>query len=71
MLLKFTPLQVLTNEQGMAKDAIKAKALLNDPKEVAEHNMLVDLARNDLSKYCSEVELKLPNKHNFILMSFI
>ena len=27
-----------------------ARQLLNDPKEVAEHNMLVDLHRNDLGK---------------------
>lgn len=46
-------------------DIIKAKALLNDPKEVAEHNMLVDLARNDLSKYCSEVELKISKQTQF------
>lgn len=47
------------------EDVIKAKALLNDPKEVAEHNMLVDLARNDLSKYCSEVELKIAKQTQF------
>lgn len=35
-----------------------AENLLNDPKENAEHNMLVDLARNDLSVYCSEVEIE-------------
>ena len=29
--------------------------LANDPKENQEHNMLVDLARNDLSKHCSNV----------------
>jgi anthranilate synthase component 1 len=46
-------------------DLVKAKALLNDPKEVAEHNMLVDLARNDLSKYCSEVELKISKQTQF------
>jgi len=46
-------------------DIIKARALLNDPKEVAEHNMLVDLARNDLSKYCSEVELKISKQTQF------
>lgn len=46
-------------------DIIKARALLNDLKEVAEHNMLVDLARNDLSKYCSEVELKISKQTQF------
>lgn len=34
------------------------KKLKNDPKENAEHVMLVDLARNDLSKNCSEVKLE-------------
>lgn len=32
------------------KDALLAEALRNDPKENAEHVMLVDLARNDLSR---------------------
>lgn len=31
------------------------EALLNDPKELAEHNMLVDLARNDIGKI-SEID---------------
>jgi anthranilate synthase component 1 len=46
-------------------DLIKAKELLNDPKEVSEHNMLVDLARNDLSKYCNKVELKISKQTQF------
>lgn len=33
-----------------AKDQELARRLLNDPKEIAEHNMLVDLHRNDLGK---------------------
>lgn len=40
------------------KDAQIARELLNDQKENSEHVMLVDLARNDLSKYCDEVEVE-------------
>lgn len=39
-------------------DAELAEALKNDPKENAEHIMLVDLARNDLSRHCEQVEVK-------------
>jgi anthranilate synthase component I len=40
------------------KDAEIARKLENDPKESAEHVMLVDLARNDLSRHCGNVEVK-------------
>ena len=40
------------------KDAVIAHNLKNDPKESAEHVMLVDLARNDLSRHCDHVEVK-------------
>ncbi|MGN6178788.1 MAG: anthranilate synthase component I family protein [Mucilaginibacter sp.] len=40
------------------KDAEIAQSLINDPKESAEHVMLVDLARNDLSRHCGQVEVK-------------
>ncbi|MCW3073772.1 MAG: anthranilate synthase [Flaviaesturariibacter sp.] len=40
-----------------AEDQQRADELLKDPKENAEHVMLVDLARNDLSTVCSEVEV--------------
>jgi anthranilate synthase component 1 len=36
-------------------DKAMAEKLLNDPKENAEHVMLVDLARNDLSRSCDQV----------------
>lgn len=39
-------------------DAELAKKLLEDPKENAEHIMLVDLARNDLSKNTDNVEVE-------------
>ena len=32
------------------KDKLRASNLINDPKELAEHTMLVDLGRNDLNK---------------------
>ncbi len=40
------------------KDAELAEALIKDAKENAEHVMLVDLARNDLSRHGSNVTVK-------------
>ena len=40
-----------------AADARGAEFLRNDPKENAEHVMLVDLARNDLSRNCHDVRV--------------
>jgi anthranilate synthase component I len=40
------------------KDYDLAKQLLNDPKENSEHVMLVDLARNDLSRHCDSVKVE-------------
>jgi anthranilate synthase component I len=39
-------------------DAQAAQLLLDDPKETAEHVMLVDLARNDLSRSCNSVKVE-------------
>lgn len=39
-------------------DAQRALDLSKDPKENAEHIMLVDLARNDLGRHCKEVQVK-------------
>lgn len=36
-----------------------AEKLSNDPKENAEHVMLVDLARNDLSRHCANVKVNI------------
>ncbi|MGF1493700.1 MAG: anthranilate synthase component I family protein [Microcoleaceae cyanobacterium] len=38
--------------QTTSEDAALAEELLQDPKEVAEHIMLVDLGRNDLGRVC-------------------
>lgn len=40
------------------EDQLLAEALKIDPKETAEHIMLVDLARNDLSKNSTKVEVE-------------
>ena len=40
-----------------SKDKILAEELAADPKESAEHVMLVDLARNDLSQNCNNVSV--------------
>jgi anthranilate synthase component 1 len=40
----------------LEKDAQAEKDLLLDPKERAEHVMLVDLARNDISRVCGSVK---------------
>ncbi|MEM7182476.1 MAG: anthranilate synthase component I family protein [Spirochaetota bacterium] len=38
------------NKDNPGEDLKMARTLLNDPKEIAEHNMLVDLHRNDLGR---------------------
>ncbi len=51
---------------GDAKqDREAADALLRDPKENAEHVMLVDLARNDLSRNCNEVKVDFYKEPQF------
>ena len=46
-------------------DKALAIKLEHDEKENAEHVMLVDLARNDLSRMCSEVEITQYKKINY------
>lgn len=46
-------------------DRHAAEKLLNDPKETAEHTMLVDLARNDLSRNCREVRVEFYKEPQF------
>ena len=42
-----------------AKDQEQARKLYDDPKENAEHVMLVDLARNDLSRHGDDVNVEV------------
>ena len=52
------PIAGTTKRTGdMEQDRKNALYLKNDPKENAEHVMLVDLARNDLSRNCHNVKV--------------
>ena len=52
------PIAGTTRRTGdTVKDKELTEALLADPKENAEHVMLVDLARNDLSRNCHDVRV--------------
>ncbi len=52
------PIAGTTKRTGnMEEDRKAAEFLRNDPKENAEHVMLVDLARNDLSRNCHGVKV--------------
>jgi anthranilate synthase component I len=44
------------------KDAQLAKELLADPKEIAEHVMLIDLARNDIGRIAETGSVKVTDK---------
>lgn len=53
------PIAGTTRRSGNKEtDAQQTAALLADPKENAEHVMLVDLARNDLSRNCHDVKVE-------------
>ena len=45
------------NQDG--NDGSVIEQFLRDPKEVAEHNMLVDLERNDLSTICKPGSVRI------------
>lgn len=53
------PIAGTTRRTGDKKtDDLLTEALLKNPKENAEHVMLVDLARNDLSRNCHDVNVE-------------
>jgi anthranilate synthase component 1 len=56
---KLNPIAGTYKKTGIdVEDEILAKKLSEDPKENAKHTMLVDLARNDLSKFCKDVKVE-------------
>jgi anthranilate synthase component 1 len=54
-----------------AEDVQLARRLLSDPKEIAEHNMLVDLHRNDLSIVCQAGTVKISDLMYIIKFSHV
>lgn len=45
---------------NLEEDTLLAEKLINDPKERAEHVMLIDLARNDLGRICRQGTISVP-----------
>ncbi len=55
---KLNPIAGTYKKTGdLATDKLLGQELSKDPKENAEHTMLVDLARNDLGKFCTEIKV--------------
>lgn len=65
----------LAGSRPRGKDAAEDKALeqelLADPKELSEHNMLVDLGRNDLGKISRFGSVTVEQYHNILRFSHI
>ncbi|MFH1195891.1 MAG: anthranilate synthase component I family protein [bacterium] len=53
------------------EDIALEKELINDPKEIAEHVMLVDLARNDLGRICEFDSVKVVEEMNIHRFSHV
>lgn len=64
--ISIDPIAGTTKRTGNYQDDMKAvEFLLSDPKENAEHVMLVDLARNDLSRNARDVEIEFFKEPQF------
>lgn len=48
--------------RSIEEDEFLERELLNDPKEIAEHLMLIDLGRNDIGKVCKVGSVKVTDK---------
>lgn len=53
-----------TRRRGLKPDGELEKELLSDQKELAEHTMLVDLARNDLNRVCVHETMEVKNPYS-------
>ena len=59
--IKTRPIGGTYQRSNRLEDQSVIERFLQDPKEVAEHNMLVDLERNDLSSLCKPGSVRLEN----------
>ena len=65
-LIQIDPIAGTTKRTGNYHEDMKSvEYLLNDPKENAEHTMLVDLARNDLSRNAHDVAVDFYKEPQF------
>ena len=63
-MIYIDPIAGTTRRTGNAKkDNALTNAILSDPQDNSEHVMLVDLARNDLSRNCNKVALVFYKEH--------
>ena len=62
-----------TRKRGKSaeEDLILENDLLNDPKELAEHSMLVDLGRNDLGRVCEYGTINVTEKMKVLKYSHV
>lgn len=62
-----------TRPRGKTREEDEAleKELLQDPKELAEHNMLVDLGRNDIGKISKFGTVKVETYHEILKFSHV
>lgn len=56
--------------KNIAEDIALEKDLLADPKERAEHIMLVDLGRNDLGRVCTYNTVQVPDEEFMIIEQY-
>ena len=86
-LLGSSPEILVSNNQGLVlttptagtvargsnekEDLQLARSLLNDSKEIAEHNMLIDLHRNDLARVCRIDSVKISDLMYIIKFSHV
>jgi len=61
----------IKRDKDAKKDKILARQLLNDKKEIAEHNMLVDMHRNDIGRVAQFGTVKIRSLMDIIKFSFV